>query len=342
MCESPLPKSLVRGLLLYDFKSGVKAAESSRRICAAFGDGVMSERTAQDWFKRFREGDTSLEDRPRSGRPAEVDDERLRQIVEADPHQTSRELATILGVSHFTIIEHLHAMGKTSRLDQWVPHKLSDVDRQRRADAAASLLSHHGGNAWLDSIVTGDEKWCCYVNEKRRRSWTDKGSQTPIHPRPSLHPRKIMLSVWWDSSGVIHWELLPANSTITAVKYCEQLDRLAAKISELRPEKNHVRFLHDNARPHVARLTRQKMLDLGWEVLTHPPYSPDLAPSDYHLFSAMSNALAGTSFDDEHEMSLWLTEFFTSKSAQFYRTGIHSLPVRWRKVIDSDGDYIVH
>lgn len=127
-----------------------------------------------------------------------------------------------------------------------------------------------------------------------------------------------MLSVWWDSSGVIYWKLLPANTTITAVKYCEQLDRLALKIFELRPGMSRVRFLHDNARPHVARLTREKLLDLGWEVLIHPPYSPDLTPSNYLLFAAMSNAMAGTSFVDEHEISLWLTEFFASKIVDFY------------------------
>ena len=125
------------------------------------------------------------------------------------------------------------------------------------------------------------------------------------------------------------------------MKYCEQLDRLAAKISELRPRNNRVRFLHDNARPHVANLTRQKLLDLDWEILTHPPYSPDLAPSDYHLFAAMTNAMAGTSFEDEHEITQWLTEFFESKPVDFYRQGIHALPIRWRKVIDTDGDYIV-
>lgn len=145
--ESRLPKDFIRVLLLYDFKFGVKAAESSRRICAAFGDGSVSERTAQDWFKRFREGDTSLEDRPRSGRPSVVDDERLRQMVEADQHQTSRELAAILGVSHFTIIEHLHAIGKVSKLDQWVPQQLSDFDRLRRVEMAASLHSYRRANS---------------------------------------------------------------------------------------------------------------------------------------------------------------------------------------------------
>jgi hypothetical protein len=43
-------------------------------------------------------------------------------------------------------------------------------------------------------------------------------------------------------------------------------------------------FLQDNAAPHKAAITHQKLADFHFEVLKHPAYSPDLAPSDYYLF----------------------------------------------------------
>ena len=46
---------------------------------------------------------------------------------------------------------------------------------------------------------------------------------------------------------------------------------------------------HDNARPHTALLTLKKIENVGWEVLPHPPYSPELAPSDYLLFGTVKN-----------------------------------------------------
>jgi histone-lysine N-methyltransferase SETMAR len=52
-----------------------------------------------------------------------------------------------------------------------------------------------------------------------------------------------------------------------------------------------VLLLHDNARPHTAGQTVETINHLGFEVLEHSAYSPDLAPSDYHLFGLLKDAL---------------------------------------------------
>ena len=90
----------------------------------------------------------------------------------------------------------------------------------------------------------------------------------------------------------------------------------------------------------IAREIRAKLLELGWTVVPHPPYSPDLAPSDYHLFRSLANHLQERKFDNEDALKLALETFFSQKSTAFYERGILSLPERWRQVIDSDGAYI--
>ncbi|CAH2106581.1 unnamed protein product [Euphydryas editha] len=84
-----------RQCVLYDFLLGLSAAESCHPICAAFGQDAVNGRTARWWFDWFRSGNYNLEDEPRPGRLTEIDDEELRRVVESNPRQTTRELATI-------------------------------------------------------------------------------------------------------------------------------------------------------------------------------------------------------------------------------------------------------
>lgn len=331
----------IRHCLLFEYELGHSAAEAQRHICQALGQDVISSRACEKWFKRFRSGDMSLEDRPRSGRPSQLDSSALRELVEADPRQTSRSMAAALGVSHTTVVNQLHALGKVVKLGCWIPHALSRHQLDQRSEVCTFLLSKHRRFDWLDHVVTGDEKWVVYVNHSRKRQWVDADEQPEPDTKPDLHPKQVMLSVWWDVQGIIHFELLPDNTSITAAYYCNQLERLSQKISLLRPQHGKVFFLHDNARPHVAKTTRLKLLQLGWEIMPHPPYSPDLAPSDYHLFRSLQNHLQGKTFDRREDVEIFLRQFFESLPASFYRDGIHSLAERWRTVVDNDGEYVI-
>ena len=161
-----------------------------------------------------------------------------------------------------------------------------------------------------------------YVNHTRKRQWVDADQELEPEPKGDLHPRKVMLSVWWDVHGIIMFELLPPNVSITAACCCEQLEMLSQKSSSARPGDSKILFLHDNARPHTAKATRLKLLELGWEILPHPPYSLDLAPSDCHLFRALQNQLADKKFDDRNGVEIWLHQFFQSQKPEFFHEGM--------------------
>ena len=152
-----------------------------------------------------------------------------------------------------------------------------------------------------------------------------------------------MLCIWWDQKDVLHYELLKQGETINGERYRTQLIRLKRAIAEKCPEfatrHEAIIFHHDYARPHVAIPVKNYLENSGWEVLPHPPYSPDLAPSDYHLFRSMQNALTGIRFTSEQGIKNWLDPFLTTKPAQFFWDGIHKLPERSEKVIASDGQY---
>jgi len=66
-------------------------------------------------------------------------------------------------------------------------------------------------------------------------------------------------------------------------------------------------------------------------VLPHPPYSPDLAPSDYYLFRSLQNALNGKKFTSDEDIKLFIESFFAEKDKNFFERGIMKLPKRWQK-----------
>ncbi|KAG5322384.1 MOS1T transposase, partial [Pseudoatta argentina] len=98
-------------------------------------------------------------------------------------------------------------------------------------------------------------------------------------------------------------------------------------------------LLHDNARPHVAKPVKTYLETLKWEVLPHPPYSPDIAPSDFHLFRSMAHGLADRRIHSYEEAQKWIDSWIASKDMSFFRRGIHVLPERWEKVVSSNGQY---
>ncbi|CAF1691162.1 unnamed protein product [Adineta ricciae] len=110
-----------------------------------------------------------------------------------------------------------------------------------------------------------------------------------------------MLCVGWNFEGVLHFELVPDGRTVNAELYCQQLDRVYDKLKEKYPTLfrwKSALFQQDNAKPHTAKTTKEKFDDLDEvEVLPHPAYSSDAAPSDYGLFRSMEHFLRGRRFE---------------------------------------------
>ena len=90
---------------------------------------------------------------------------------------------------------------------------------------------------------------------------------------------------------------------------------------------------------HIGKVVKTYLRTLKWEVLPHPPYSPDLAPSDYHLFRSVAHGLEDKHFGSYEEVKKWIDSWIASKEEQFFRQGIRMLPERWEKVVANDGQY---
>ena len=95
-------------------------------------------------------------------------------------------------------------------------------------------------------------------------------------------------------------------------------------------------LLDDNVRPNIAKKTKRKLNELDLEVLPHPAYSPDLAPSDYYLFPQMANAVKEKSFDEYDHLKSEIFDLFSSFQSDFLTNGTDELPKRWNFVVDRE------
>jgi histone-lysine N-methyltransferase SETMAR len=237
----------------------------------------------------------------------------------------------------------------------------------RRQISQELLTRYEEDGLWKNPtnlFITGDESWIRYDNVIRKKQWVNKGETPHYTAKAGLHPKQVLFCVWWDIKGPVHWELIikgkciwwdvqgirrewdmpkkqgkPMN-TINGEVYAAQMDRLKEAISQKRPgTKRHVILQHDNATPHRHKDVLDKIAAFGWEILPHAAYSPDKAPTDYHLNRSIKNKLGGKKFANDGELMDELKAYFASKKAEFFKRGIEKLPDRWQEIINMDGDY---
>ncbi|XP_066906698.1 histone-lysine N-methyltransferase SETMAR-like [Halyomorpha halys] len=203
-----------------------------------------------------------------------------------------------------------------------------------RLTTASSLTSRLKVEPFLNRIITCDEKWVLYNNFRRSYQWLSADEKPKQFPKPDLHPKKVLLIVFWTAKGIVHFEILNQGQTITAEVYCNILDHCQSKLKTFDPclvNRRRPLLLQDNARPHTAKLTREKLTEIGWEVLPHPPYSPDLSPTDYHLFRDLDNNLRQKCFQDRDNLIHELTTYFCNGTFQEFEEAAAKLGLKDNK-----------
>ncbi|GFS76299.1 mariner Mos1 transposase [Trichonephila clavipes] len=148
---------------------------------------------------------------------------------------------------------------------------------------------HKEGDQFLERIVTGYETWVSHITPESKRqsmAWRHTNSPVRVKAKRTISTRKVMATVFWDRHGVLLVEFMQQGTTINAAAYFATPTKLRRAIQNKRRSflMSGVLLLHDNARPHSAINIQNLIRSFGWEPIDHPPYSPDLAPSDFHLF----------------------------------------------------------
>ena len=158
-------------------------------------------------------------------------------------------------------------------------------------EEASSLILHNNKESFLDQIVMCDASWILYDNCR----WPAQQlvQEAPKHfPKPNLHQKRVIVTVWWSAAHMIPYSFLNLSITLTSETYAQPSNEKHQKLQGLKPvlvnRKGPIIF-HDNAHPHVAQPTLQKLKELSYKNLPHPPCLPDLWPTDYHFFKHLNN-----------------------------------------------------
>lgn len=327
-------------------------AETEAALLKHYPESAPSHKMVQYWFTEFRCGRTSTKTIPSPGRPNEVTTpemvNKIHDIVLDDPKVKVREIAAVVGIStervYNILHEHLHMKKLCAR---WVPRLLTIDQKRIRVTTSEQNLANFKRNPkeFLRRFITMDETWIhFYTPESHEGSkrWVETGESAPKRPKTQESAGKVMASVFWDSHGIIFIDYLEKGKTITGAYYASLLDRLNDEIKKKRPHlaKKKILFHDDNAPSHTSIIAQAKKHELGFELLPHPPYSPDLAPSDYYLFPNLKRWLCGKRFLSNEEVEWETDAYFGLLDKSYYLKGIEKLENHWTRCIELKGEYI--
>jgi len=118
---------------------------------------------------------------------------------------------------------------------------------------------------------------------------------------------------------VIITDYLPRGSTVTGTYYADELRKLHESLKSKRRGKlrHRVLLLHDNAPAHTSAVATSAAAECGYELVPHPPYSPDLTPSDLYLFPVVKEYLRGTHFSSDNDVVASVEVFLQGQDELF-------------------------
>ena len=222
--------------------------------------------------------------------------DQIHELILEDHRILAKSIAAQLGISREWIGSIIHEDFDMQKLSaKWS----RNAWRRIKNINSASRLSNFWNFFSTIQMISCRDWWPWtkpgYITMTRRQSNNQWSGGIVAHPAP---PQKIpSAEICWknsrldflDQDGILLIDYLPKGRTMNTDYYLSLLVQLKDILKEKRSRKvtKGVLFLHNNALAQWALVTQKKLAYLGFQCLDHPAYSPDLAPSDYHLFPGL-------------------------------------------------------
>ena len=271
---------------------------------------------SQNWVAQFQRGNFPTCEAPRPGRHKTVNTpkfiDQIHEIILEERRISAKSIAEQLGISCERVGSTTHEDLDMRKLSaKWVPKCLKADQKPQRCHSSEQIWNFFRSdpNDFLSRLVTMDETWLYHYDpdtQQQSMEWRHSDSLRPQKKSECKNPLEEFSPPFFgdNQDSILPIDYLPKGQTINAEYYSFLLVQLTDILKEKRRGKftKGVLFLHDNAPAHRALATKKKLAYLCFQCLDHPPYSPDLAPSDYHLFPGLKNQSKGRHFSSDAEV----------------------------------------
>lgn len=320
-------------------------AQIKKELDEAYGKDAMSKTQMYYWISEIRSGRADLNNIQSPGRPlTEGLDEKILHCLKKEPYASVKRLAEICGHHPQTIRNCLiNSMGYKKYNFQWVPHMLTDEMKKRRVSCSKSMLQelrtfqkegfHH--------IITGDESWF-YLRYFHQFMYTDSKENVPKIPKRMISDTKFMYTIFWNPWKFYIVDVLPKGQKFNSEYFINNiLEELQTEVYPDGRRKHSKKYsIHmDNAKPHTSVQTKSWISKSEFVQIEHPPYSPDIAPSDFYLFGNLKTNLKGKEFENEEELLRFISDFLNHISHDELMSVFENWISRLETIIDTQGEY---
>jgi hypothetical protein len=221
---------------------------------------------------------------------------------------------------------------------------LTDEFRAKRKEFASLMIPYIMAarrDGWRH-FVTGDESWF-FLMSAPRRMWALARDDVVSKPRTEIQSKKFMFTIMWNPLGFHVIDRLATgekiNSTYFTAHILGPLHQVFFPTGRNPREKRLVVHV-DNCSVHRSQTTRTFMQNNDMTDMPHPPYSPDLAPSDFYLFGTVKEKLEHDGITDEDQLFEVLVEILRSIPGEQLVAVFEAWLERVRMVSEGDGSYI--
>ena len=198
-----------------------------------YGNGALKYATVCKWVGRFNDGQESIENDPRAGKPVSVLTEKnvatVKKLIEEDASYSMQEIEELSGIHSSSVLKILcERLGLRKICGRWVPHLLTDEQIQSRVRLASQVIEKYDkcDPRRLEEIVTGDETWIYHFqpdSKAKNKVWVSSEGDRPVIAHRCKTSNRMLYAIFFDSKGPVLQIPIPKGSSVTGKFYRESV-----------------------------------------------------------------------------------------------------------------------